>query len=57
LGTSLDKFKADGGTNVAVDVFWFQDNVGSTVIAPNYSLYSAHDSTSAPYCKLSGPVE
>ena len=43
LGQSLDKFKADGGQYVAVNVWWFQDNVNSTVIQPNYSLYSADD--------------
>jgi autotransporter-associated beta strand protein len=45
LGDSLDKFKADGGTHVCVNVWWFQDNINSTVIAPDYSRYSAHDDT------------
>jgi hypothetical protein len=45
LGLSLDQFKADGGTNVAVNVTWFQDNINSTSIAPNYNMYSANDAT------------
>jgi hypothetical protein len=45
LGLSLDRFKADGGTSVAVNVTWFQDNINSTSIAPNFNMYSANDAT------------
>ncbi len=45
LAQSLAEFKADGGQYVAVNVWWFQDNINSTVIAPNYSLYSTNDAT------------
>ena len=45
LGLSLDQFKADGGTHVAVNVTWFQDNINSTSIAPNFNMYSANDAT------------
>jgi hypothetical protein len=44
LGQSLDEFKADGGEYVAVNVWWFQDNINSTVIAPNFNKYSISDS-------------
>jgi hypothetical protein len=45
LDQSLDEFKADGGQYVAVNVWWFQNNISSTVIQPDYSLYSADDTT------------
>ncbi|MGD0897461.1 MAG: autotransporter-associated beta strand repeat-containing protein [Thermoguttaceae bacterium] len=45
LAQSLAEFKADGGQYVAVNVWWFQDNINSTVIQPNYSLYSVTDTT------------
>ena len=40
LNQSLEEFKADGGRDVSVNVVWFQDNINSTVIQPNYNLYT-----------------
>ena len=45
LNQSLEEFKANGGRDVSVNVVWFQDNINSTVIQPNYNLYSANDTT------------
>jgi autotransporter-associated beta strand protein len=45
LAQSLAEFKADGGQYVSVNVWWFQDNINSTVIQPNYNLYSVSDNT------------
>jgi hypothetical protein len=45
LNQSLEEFKNDGGRDVSVNVVWFQDNINSTVIQPNFSLYSASDTT------------
>lgn len=43
LGQTLDQYKADSGQYVAVNVCWFQNNINSTVIQPNYSLFSVDD--------------
>jgi hypothetical protein len=38
---SLAKARADGCNWIAICVWWFQDNVNSTTIEPDYSRYSA----------------
>ncbi len=38
---SLAKARADGCNWLAICVWWFQDNVNSTTIEPDYTLYSA----------------
>ena len=45
LNQALQEFKADGGRDVSVNVVWFQDNINSTVIQPDFNLYSASDAT------------
>jgi hypothetical protein len=38
--TSLARLKDTGCQWVAINVWWFQDTINSTVIEPNYTLYS-----------------
>ena len=45
LDQALQEFKADGGRDVSVNVVWFQDNINSTVIQPDFKLYSASNAT------------
>ena len=45
LKASLDNLAALGVNWVELNVFWFQDDVDSTVIAPDFSLYSASDAS------------
>ena len=45
LRQSLADMVTAGVTYVAVNVFWFQENINSTVIAADFSLYSAADAT------------
>jgi hypothetical protein len=40
LEESLDRMVADGVNSVALNVFWFQDSVWSTSIAPDYTKWS-----------------
>ena len=41
----LQEFKADGGRDVSVNVVWFQDNINSTVIQPDFNLVHRSDAT------------
>src|SRR5688500_6220064 len=45
LNQSLDNMAAVGVDHVAVNVFWFQENINSTQVAPNYNLYSPQATT------------
>jgi len=45
LRTSLGNLKALGVNWVAVNVFWFQDTITSTVIQPDFDEYSASDAS------------
>ncbi|MHC4558659.1 MAG: glycoside hydrolase family 113, partial [Planctomycetota bacterium] len=38
---SLAKVRADGCNWIAICVWWFQDNVNSTTVEPDYTRYSA----------------
>ena len=43
LSASLDDLAAIGVDRVAVNVWWFQDDIHSMVIAPDFTRYSASD--------------
>jgi glycosyl hydrolase family 113/subtilase family protein/beta-agarase/YXIM esterase-like protein/Big-like domain-containing protein/PKD domain-containing protein len=45
LATSLDGFAAAGGEWVGVNVWWFQENINSDVIAPDFTRWSASDAS------------
>ena len=45
LSASLDNLAAIGGDEVGVNVWWFQDDINSTTIAPDFGLYSASDAS------------
>ena len=45
LNQSLDNMAAVGVDHLAVNVFWFQNNISSTQVAPNYNLYSPQAAT------------
>jgi len=45
LGQSLDNMVADGVNWVALNVFWFQDDLTSTAIAPRYDLWSTPEAS------------
>ena len=45
LDQQLDNLAAVGVTHVAANVWWFQENIHSTQVAPNYNLYSSTDQT------------
>ena len=45
LNESLDNMSAIGVNHLSLNVWWFQSNINSTTIAPNYSSYSTTDDT------------
>ncbi|HPD14365.1 MAG TPA: hypothetical protein PLE19_05415 [Planctomycetota bacterium] len=45
LNTSLANLKALGVNWVELNVFWFQDTIASTVIAPDFTRWSASDAS------------
>jgi len=45
LNASLANLKALGVNWVELNVFWFQDNIASTAIAPDFTRWSASDSS------------
>src|SRR3954449_13607030 len=45
LNESLDNMTAMGVDHVSLDVWWFQNNINSTQIAPNNNLYSLTDNS------------
>jgi len=45
LALSLDDMVAAGVTHVGVNVWWFQDNINSTSIGPDFAGYSASDAS------------
>ena len=47
LEQTLDNMAAIGVDHVGVNVWWFQENISSTTIAPDFSKYSASDASVA----------
>src|SRR5438477_9380079 len=45
LDESLDNMTAMGVNHVSLDVWWFQQNINSTTVAPNTSLYTQTDAS------------
>jgi autotransporter-associated beta strand protein len=45
LDATLDNLKAVGVDHVALNVWWFQNNINSTQVAPDFSRYSSTDDT------------
>src|SRR5437773_3626506 len=45
LDMTMDNLGAMGVDHVGLNVWWFQNNISSTTIAPNFNLYSSSDTT------------